>query len=95
MEPASTLRRPAQDAAKVPELEKNYPEPSMFGTTAAYGFYIRHMDGLKLRDVEVSYLNEDARPAFVMDDVKGLDSHNVKGQGTKGVQEIQYLNTGH
>jgi len=85
----------AQDAAKVPELEKNYPEPSMFGTTAAYGFYIRHVDGLKLRDVEVSYLNEDTRPAFVMDDVKGLDSHNVKGQTTKGVQEIQYLNTDH
>jgi len=79
----------AQDASKVPELEKNYPEPSMFGTTAAYGFYIRHVDGLKLRDVEISYINEDARPAFVLDDVKGLDSHNVKGQTAKGVEEIQ------
>jgi polygalacturonase len=85
----------AQDAAKVPELEKNYPEPSMFGTTAAYGFYIRHVDGLKLRDIEVSYLNEDARPAFILDDVKGLDSHTVKGQVAKDVQEIQYLNTSH
>jgi polygalacturonase len=85
----------AQDVNKVPELEKNYPEPSMFGTTAAYGFYIRHVDGLKLRDVEVSYINEDARPAFVLDDVKGLDSHNVKGQTAKGIDEIKYINTKH
>jgi polygalacturonase len=85
----------AQDATKVPELEKNYPEPSMFGTTAAYGFYIRHVDGLKLRDVEVSYISEDVRPAFVLDDVKGIDSHNVKGQTAKGVDEIKYINTKH
>ena len=78
-----------QDATKVPELEKNYPEPSMFDTSAAYGFYIRHVDGLKLRDVEVSYINEDVRPAFVLDDVKGFDSHNVKGQVAKGVDEIK------
>jgi len=63
----------------------------MFGSTVAYGFYIRHVDGLKLRDVEVSYLNEDARPAFVMDDVRGLDSHNVKGQVAKDVKEIEYV----
>jgi polygalacturonase len=85
----------AQDAAKVPELEKNYPEPSMFGTTAAYGFYIRHVNGLKLRDVEVSYLNDDARPAFILDDVKGLDMHNIKGQVAKGVEEVKYINTEH
>lgn len=81
----------ARDATKMPELEKNYPEPSMFGSTPAYGFYIRHVDGLKLRDVEVSFINEDARPAFILDDVQGLDSHNVKGQTAKGVDEIKYL----
>lgn len=79
----------AQDATKVPELEKNYPEPSMFGTTPAYGVYVRHVDGIKLKDVEVSYINEDERPAFVMDDVKGLDSYNVKGQVANGIAEIQ------
>ncbi len=81
-----------QDAAQVPELEKNYPEPYMFGTTAAYGFYVRHVTGLKLKDVEVSYLNDDARPAFVLDDVKNADTQNVKGQTTKGVEEIKYIN---
>jgi polygalacturonase len=81
----------AQAGKQVPEAEKSYPEPSMFGVMPAYGFYIRHVSGIKLRDVEVSYMNEDARPAFVMDDVKGLDSHNVKGETAEGVEEIKYV----
>jgi len=86
----------AEQAAKqVPENEKNYPEPNMFGTMPSYGFYLRHVDGLKLRDVEVSFLSDDARPAFIFDDVKGLDSHNVKGQTIKGVDTFKYINTVH
>jgi polygalacturonase len=82
-----------QAAKKVPELEKNYPEPSMFGTMPSYGFYIRHVSGIKLRDIEVSYMESDARPAFVFDDVKGIDMHNVKGQVAKGVEEIKRINS--
>ncbi|HWD89753.1 MAG TPA: glycoside hydrolase family 28 protein [Mucilaginibacter sp.] len=82
----------AEQAAKtVPELEKNYPEPSMFGTMPSYGFYIRHVDGIKLRDIEVSYLNADLRPAFIFDDVNGIDMHNMKGQVEKGVQQFKYV----
>lgn len=83
----------AEQATKtVPELEKNYPEPNMFGTMPSYGFYIRHVDGIKLRDVEVSYLNADMRPAFIFDDVKGVDMHNVKGTVEKGAEQFKYLN---
>ncbi len=78
----------AQAAKKVPELEKNYPEPTMFGDIPAYGFYVRHVSGIKLKDIEVSYLNEDARPAFIFDDVKDIFLENVKGQVAKGVKEI-------
>ncbi|HEY4197398.1 MAG TPA: glycosyl hydrolase family 28 protein, partial [Mucilaginibacter sp.] len=85
----------AQAEKQVPESEKNYPEPNMFGVTPTYGFYIRHVSGLKLRDIEVSYMNDDARPAFILDDVKGLDMHNVKGQVLKGVDKIKYVNTVH
>ncbi|MEQ1642753.1 MAG: glycosyl hydrolase family 28-related protein, partial [Pyrinomonadaceae bacterium] len=31
---------------EIPENAKNYPEPSMFGVTPSYGFYIRHVKGL-------------------------------------------------
>jgi polygalacturonase len=86
----------AEQAKKqVPENEKNYPEPSMFGSMPSYGFFIRHVAGLKLRDVQVSYLNADARPAFIFDDVKGLDMHNVTGQVDKGVDVFKYINTNH
>lgn len=76
----------------VPENEKNYPEPNMFGSMPAYGFFIRHVSGLKMRDVEVSFLSDDPRPAFLFDDVKGLDMHNVKGQVVNGVEEFKYVN---
>ena len=66
----------------------------MFGTMPAYGFYIRHVDGFKLRDVEVSYLTP-MRARLIFDEVKGLDMHNVKGQTAKGVDEIKYINTKH
>src|SRR5688572_19527314 len=57
----------------IPENEKNYPEPSMFGVTPAYGFYVRHVRGITFDNVEVSFEKDDARPAFVLDDVKNVD----------------------
>lgn len=82
----------AQDPAKVPELEKSYPEPSMFGTTASYGFYIRHVTGLRLVDVDVSFINNDERPPYIFDDVKQADVRAVNGQTAKGVQTFMYFN---
>ena len=52
----------------------------MFGTTPAYGFYVRHVKGIEFRDVEVSALKDEGRPAFVMDDVKGVEMNHVKAQ---------------
>lgn len=84
-----------QAGKQVPENEKDYPDPSMFGTMPSYGFYIRHVNGLKMKDIAVSFLSDDARPAFILDDVKDTDMHNVKGQVIKGVDEIKYINTKH
>lgn len=63
-----------------PENEDKYPEPSMFGEIPAYAFFIRHVRGIELNDVEVSYLKEDLRPAFILDDVKNADFHRVQAQ---------------
>ena len=84
-----------QAGKQVPENDKSYPEPSMFGIMPAYGFYFRHVNGLKLRDIEVSFLNDDARPALILNDVKGSDMHNIKGQVVKGVAEIKNVNDRH
>jgi polygalacturonase len=66
-------------AAKVPEREKQYPEGTMFGVLPAYGFYCRHVAGLKLRDVRLSTERPDARPAVVCDDVKDVVLDGVRG----------------
>jgi polygalacturonase len=58
---------------ELPDLEENYPEGTMWGNLPAYGFYIRHANGIKLNNVNVSYKEEDQRPAIVLD-----DSQNIK-----------------
>jgi polygalacturonase len=69
-----------QAALDPPEKETDYPEPVMFGEMPAYGFFIRHVKGLEMSDVEVSYMKEDLRPAFVLIDVKRADFFRVKAQ---------------
>lgn len=69
-----------QAALDPPERESLYPEPSMFGDLPAYGFFIRHIKGLQMRDVEVSYLTPDLRPAFVLNNVTGAEFIHIKAQ---------------
>src|SRR5713226_4411885 len=74
-----------QAALEPPEKEDTYPEPTMFGELPTYGFFIRHVKGLEMRDVEVSYLKEDARPPFWLNDVIGVDFQHVKTQRSEGM----------
>ena len=69
-----------QATSRPAEKENTYPEPTMFGTTPSYGFYVRHVKGIEFRDVEVSTIDPDARPAFVMDDVSDVEMNHVKAQ---------------
>lgn len=64
----------------VPELEKDYPEPYRFKTMPSYGFFIRHVKNLKMNDVEISYMQEEPRPPFILDDVKGADLYRINAQ---------------
>jgi polygalacturonase len=73
-----------QAALDPPEKEDAYPEPSMFGDLPAYGFFIRHVKGLKMRDVDLTFLRDDVRPAFVLNDVIGADFHHVNAKLTTG-----------
>lgn len=75
-----------QAALDPPEKEDAYPEPTMFGELPSYGFFIRHVKGLQMNDVEVSYLKDDARPAFVLNDVNGADFFRVRAQRATGAQ---------
>jgi len=69
-----------QAALQPPEKEDTYPEPVMFGEIPAYGFFIRHVNGLKMDNVEVSYLKDDLRPAFWLHNVNGAEFFRVRAQ---------------
>ncbi|MBI4891862.1 MAG: glycoside hydrolase family 28 protein [Acidobacteria bacterium] len=62
----------------VPEQEKSYPEARMFGRLPAYGFYCRHVRGLRLRDIDLGAGKSEARPAIACEDVKGLDLDGLR-----------------
>jgi hypothetical protein len=81
-----------QAALDPPEKETDYPEPVMFGQMPAYGFFIRHVKGLEMSDVEVSYMKEDLRPAFVLNDVKGADFFRLKAQHAPDVSTFTLTN---
>jgi polygalacturonase len=83
-----------QAARLLPENEKAYPEPSMFGITPSYGFFIRHTKGLRMRDVELSFLTDDARPAIVVEksadlSFDGVDAMRAGGAAFFTLREVE------
>jgi hypothetical protein len=69
----------AKDAAiRLPEKEKDYPEPTMFGETPAHGFYIRHAAGVEMSEVKIKLEKADARPAFYLEDVHDASFAQIK-----------------
>jgi polygalacturonase len=63
----------ADGRRSIPEKPEAYPEFSMFGRLPAYGFYCRHVKGLKLHNVKLLLAAPDPRHAVVFDDVEELD----------------------
>ncbi len=51
------------------EKVADYPEPSMFGETPAYGFFIRHVKGIELSNIDLHYRYCEARAPIVMTSV--------------------------
>ena len=66
--------RAAHAAAQVPEVEKCYPENRMFKMPLpAYGFYVRHADGVRFENVKLRWAGGDEeREAVVQDDCTGV-----------------------
>jgi hypothetical protein len=62
---------------KVPEMPKAYPEFSQFCELPAWGFYIRHAEGITFKNVKISAAESDYRPAIVLDDVDGASFQKV------------------
>ena len=83
---------PPREPYATPEREKEYPEPSMFGMLPAWGFFIRHAKGIEFNNVEIGFLKEDRRPAFVLDQAEAIQLNHVKLQRVPGLPAVVLLN---
>jgi hypothetical protein len=77
---------PLDRIAKISEHVHKYPEFSMFRELPAWGFYIRHAEGIEMRDIAVKIKKPDYRTAFVLDDVKNSKFETIKIKGDKKKQ---------
>lgn len=66
------------------ELIRRYPEALMFGRLPAYGLYCRHVEGLRLQNIKMRYLSQDARPMLVCEDVRGLIVNGTNATASTG-----------
>jgi polygalacturonase len=75
----------AEAALQLPEKEKDYPEPTMFGTTPAHAFFLRHVKGIEMSGIKIESVAPDARPTFTLHDVSDADFRFIKMPVAPGV----------
>jgi polygalacturonase len=74
-----------------PEKETDYPEYKMFGRLPAFGFFCRHVRGLRLHDVQVGTVTPDARPGLVCHDVTQLEIRGWQAERAPDHTEEMHL----
>jgi hypothetical protein len=74
-----------QAAINPPEKENDYPEPDRLGEMPAYGFFIRHVKNINMSNIEVSFMENDFRPPFVLHNVKDAEFNFINAQTAKGI----------
>lgn len=96
----SVAHMPLTQLHNVAEKIADYPEYSMFGELPAWGFYVRHVNGLTMKNIKLQIQAADYRPAIIFDDVKNsvLNSIVISGDEKKeqiilyNIQDIQLDN---
>lgn len=76
---------------KIPEQITSYPEARMFGRLSSYGFYCRHVSGLRMDNVQITSASPDERPAMHFEDVKGLRLDSFSGTAPAADQPLLRL----
>jgi len=62
----------------IPEMERMYPDAYLFGELPGYALYGRHVEGLVVEGLDAAVEVRDARPAVVLDDVRGVELHAIR-----------------
>ena len=69
--------QPYDFSRSIPEEEDKYPGNTMFGQLPAYGFYLRHANNIKFKNVIVETAKHDSRKLFFLD----INTTNVSRDG--------------
>ncbi|WP_447641382.1 MULTISPECIES: glycoside hydrolase family 28 protein [Chitinophagaceae] len=79
----------------IPEMPQAYPEFSQFKELPAWGFYVRHAEGIIFDNITLHAKESDYRPAIVLDDVQDASLKNIKVDepNNKGKKETFLRNT--
>ena len=73
---------------EIPEREKNYPESTMFGTLPAWGFYCRHVRGLKFENVQLETTEPDLRHAMMFHDADDVEIDGLNAGFSPGAAPL-------
>lgn len=69
---------PLKAIQEIPEVPTEYPEFSMFGELPAWGLYIRHVEGISLRNIHLETSKPDHRIPIITDEVKSLQLQMIE-----------------
>lgn len=74
----------------ITEATSDYPEFSMFGELPVWGFYVRHVKGLFVKNITLTMQGNDFRNAIFFNDVKYLITESINIRGSKVVPFVVY-----
>lgn len=66
---------------EIPEEVRKYPKIGMFGDLPSYGFFVRHVDNIRMSNIKLDHINPDLRPAIFFDDVSGINMRDCLLRG--------------
>ncbi len=75
----------------VPELPEVYPESSNWGILPAYGIFVKHVDNLTLRNIQLSCKIPDGRHVCVFDDVNGAFVDGLEAYCSEDIAPIAVI----
>ncbi|MFR9649647.1 MAG: glycosyl hydrolase family 28 protein [Rikenellaceae bacterium] len=78
----------------IDEKAKNYPEFSVFGELPSWGFYIKNVDNITMKNVTLRLKDEDFRPAFVLHNVGEVTLSDVSMPKGEDKSQIILKNVG-